>query len=266
MEACNPASSDPSGGVDAAVDTDTDTKRADTGADGADAAKDAPADAPTETSTKPDATGDANGGAVDCADRAARWATMLAAPIQPPRHYANLDLAGSGAGITLEEAEQINCLGTPYPEDDSGVSGINWGGDGGVDFYYDEPSHLVHQVQMGGAYTGTMTFKSRDLANSYVIAIGSIKKNGQPFVIDWNGPDQGGANVTELADAVAATFSPQAPPTSDCQADGSCLIVPDDGQGEAIFGFRPVHFYLVLVVGTSQPTFLYTGVRPDGGF
>jgi hypothetical protein len=192
---------------------------------------------------------------------------MLASPIQPPRHYASLNLAGgSGVGITLEEAEQINCLGAPYPPDDSGVSGINWGGDGGVDFYYGATNHILHQIGIGSLYTGTMTFKSRDLANTYVVAIGSIKKNGQPFVIDWNGIDMGDTSVTELADAVVATFSPQSSSTTDCQADGSCLIVPDDGQNEAIVGFRPVHLYIILTLGTSQPTFFYTGVWQDGGF
>src|SRR5258708_1779195 len=49
-----------------------------------------------------------------CADGDTRvkWAKMLTADFVPPRILANIDLAGddSWRGLTLEEAERINCV------------------------------------------------------------------------------------------------------------------------------------------------------------
>jgi hypothetical protein len=256
--ACGGISDNPTVGDAGAA---TDTGAFDSTLDTANDVRDAHQDVITQGDASVDAGSD-DDGAIDCP---ARWATMLASPIQPPRHYANIDLAGdSGFGITVEEAEAVNCKGTPYPPDDSGVSGINWGGDGGVDFYYYDSNHVVDQIQLNGAYKGTTNFKSRNSVDAFAIAIGSIKKNGQPFTIDWSNPDPA---ITELTDAIVASFSPSSPATNDCQLDSSCLIIEDVGQGGAIVGFRPVHFYVMFAIGSSAPLFFYTGPhKPDAGF
>ena len=61
----------------------------------------------------------------------AKWAAMLSAPIVPPRKGANIDMAGSDKweGLTLDQAEQINCQSTNYDDGDN-----YWGDNGEVTF------------------------------------------------------------------------------------------------------------------------------------
>ena len=182
-----------------------------------------------------------------CSDdeRAARWAVMVNEPIIPPRVYAGIDMAKDDTweGITIEEAEHINCQATNL-----GEGGSCWGNNCEVDFFYDVTTHIVEQMELNLGYQGLMKFTSRDGAHHYEMGIGKITKDNSPFLIHFQDPGgQGALDVTELMDAALATFSPtSAPLTGSCADSGQCLYLPDAGDGTGIIGFRPISVYFIV--------------------
>jgi hypothetical protein len=205
---------------------------------------DATADGPTRTmldssldsspgdgNASPDSSqpaGDGNsendaGGCATVEGKVARWSVMDEAPFAP-WNMAGLDLGSVDAGITLSEAESINCLGNPvalasFPDagtPDGGVcdpcghcyAEIAWGSVQEVEFEYDMTTHVVAQVVLNMGYWGAADFWSdpdskldppgagasrpsptAPKANHYHMVIGEqIQKNGEPFELDWEDP------------------------------------------------------------------------------
>jgi hypothetical protein len=193
---------------------------------------------------------------------------MLKTRIEPQRYYAGLDLLGHSnpAGITLEEAQAINCNGDPVAVDpDAGPTdpSVTWGTNQEVTFVYAADTHVVKQVALGPGYTGTIAFTSRSGSrfgqHSYEAGIGTqILRDGVPWTIRRQGTttDFVQDDVDELYDAVIATFDPTRRPlaaTDNCKDTRFCLSLGDAGDGTSIIGVRPVHFYIVVKASTTQP-------------
>jgi hypothetical protein len=257
-----------------------------------------------------------------------RWAWMLNQPIVPPRLYAGLDMAKDDLwhGVSIEDSE-TQPTGDPSTwEAMAGMSGMPTGGlcqsvpigfiggcpsgfgacnenffgnNGEVLFIWNLATHKVDQIELQLGYTGAIglpdamgktSVHSLDNKHTYIVRIGDVtKKDDQPFLIDWNGvPDR---QVTEIYDAMIATFGPQAglPPipnnpnvmscgadaahpdaecTADpahrsypycisgkcvpnCHGDGSCLV--QNAAGNTYMGFRPLVMYIVGNSGIPQP-------------
>jgi hypothetical protein len=217
----------------------------------------------------------------------ARWAKMLTDPIEPPRHYAGLDLANDDGwgGLTIEDAErapdpisleggncQPNVLGYVAGDTGKDVSAY-WGDNQEVVFDYHVDTHIVDQMYLNIGYLGAMTCKSRPDPNknggrpyTYVAKVGEqwTKDAGdgsgpQKFPIDWqSGKAVYQPEITELYNACMLTFGSGAGITTfqdskGCADDGACLVAADDGAGNNIFGFRPLAIYFVAHIGQPQP-------------
>ena len=189
--------------------------------------------------------------------------------ITPPWKMMGLDLHGaSGTGITLQEAQAINCAGTPLMSSgpDPGTLAVAWGGMQQSQFFYDAvgTTKRLEQIVMTTGYTGKVTWKSPDGTHTYVAQIGSaITKDGQNFTIDWTAPQATlDAEITELYNGMAATFGGGTIPQDlDCRtvtnipfANADCLISPNDGTGQAYFGMRSLRFYMVFPNVVTMPT------------
>jgi hypothetical protein len=174
--------------------------------------------------------GGPEGGPSGCstlAGKLARWSVMDESPFAP-WNMAGLAIGSMEAGITLSEAESINCIGTPIPllsspdagTPDGGVcdmcghcyAEIAWGTSQEVDFEYDTTTNVVAQVVLNMGYTGAADFWSdpnskldppgtgggttsvgpgeTKPSNHYHMAIGQqIQKNAQPFELNWDDPE-----------------------------------------------------------------------------
>jgi hypothetical protein len=213
---------------------------------------------PLDASTNPDA---ADGATDPCA---ALLSKMLSSNIVPQNQWAGWDLlmGANPKGLTVDEANALGC-GTPVVEatpSNPGYRTMTWGPNKDVMFAYNLQSHVVRNVQVSGAYTGTVTFKSRDGSHTYVLGIGTLKRDGVDFPISFTWPS---ASLMEIYNGLMATFVPNSVDSTDCRADGTCLVFPDDGVGESIFGVRPIHFYFGVNIGVSQPKYIYN-VWPGG--
>ncbi len=208
------------------------------------------------------------------------WAKAISAPVAPPRLYGNIDMAGDDTwrGITVEQADQINCQSVS-----DGNGGVHWGDNSEIQFFYDIGTHVVTQMVLNLGYSGKIKVKGRKLnsgqtcynytavdakgnpmvkqddtcphANDqYEVGVGGLPlKNNAPWLFDPAAPDWD-AKITELYDAVIASYMPDQSSSDSCGGNGGCLELPDDGGGTAIFGFRPAAVYFEFHAHTPQPT------------
>ena len=212
--------------------------------------------------------------------RRQRWGWMLQQPIAPPRLYAGLDIAKDDLwhGLKIEDAETAPpdpnmpggglCQSVPLgfiggcPSGIGFCNGNYWGNNAEVNFFWNLATHLVDQMTLSLGYEGSMTATS-DVnckqcggKHTYVVKIGDvIKKDGQPFLINWNDATARAQQITEIFNAVLFTFGPQAgipyAESANCRADGNCLVF--NAQGQTIFGFRPLAVYFQGNSGVPQP-------------
>lgn len=197
---------------------------------------------------------------------AARWAKMVNEPIKPPRVYAGIDMAKTDLweGITIEDAEHINCQATNLGGNGDGTATSCWGDNCEVVFTYDTTTHIVVQMEMRLGYNGTVSATSKDGKDKYELGVGRISKNGTQFFINWKDDAQARKDITELYNAVIATYAPTVAQSDDCTADANCLYLPDAGDGTGIFGFRPLAIYFIVPdplnlpkEQSSKPTTIY---------
>ncbi len=188
----------------------------------------------------------------------ARWAVMVKQPIQPPRFGAGLDLAGGDDwhGLTIEEAEAVNCQSTNDGDEFGDGSQVNqWGDNGEVWVDYLVSNRKVQFMSFWPGYLGTADATSRDGKHKYSIPVlTQITKDGQPFTIDWKqNPTKYHAEVNELYDAFLATYLPGLPADPDCFGSGACI--PGDFGDQAFFGMGPLGLYFwVDNQNAPQPT------------
>jgi len=199
------------------------------------------------------------------AQEAKRWATMVREPLVPPRYVAGLDLAGgdSWPGLTIAEAEQINCqsesLGDIFGQ--NGILSNSWGDNQEVIFTYYTSNNKAWMTYIQPGYTGDIgcngnepgdspsgacqQLTSRDGKHTYQIPMGSqIQKDGANFEIDWLDPVNGPLELNELADALMSTYAPQLPAEPNCIGDGHCI--------ENITGSDSNTYFFVLPLGIAM--------------
>jgi len=170
--------------------------------------------------------------------RAKRWAAMVHEPIIPPTQAAGLDGAGgeSWQGLTVQQAEKINCQSASLGDFYGDGTLVNvWGDNGEVWINYSLSNHnKIVGISLSTGYLGELNFKSRDGKNSFQIVLNTqITKNGNPYQVDWDDDAKFNVEATEIADALFATYAPQLPAenikTGSCINSGHCTkaIYPD---------------------------------------
>jgi hypothetical protein len=161
------------------------------------------------------------------AQKATRWAKMVTEPIAPPRKGAGLDLAGDDTwkGLTIEEAEKINCQSANDGDQFGDGTQVNyWGDNGEVWVDYLVSTRKIQFMTFWPGYTGTLDLTSRDGAHHFKIPIQTqLSKDGSPYTIDWNDPTKFDAEVNELYDALTATYAPGLPVDTSCRRTGACV-------------------------------------------
>jgi hypothetical protein len=208
--------------------------------------------------------GVADSGATDAGPSCAtELAAMLAAPIAPSAHYAgwNLSSGANPKGLTIEEANAAGC-GQPFSEAVPSSPGnriMRWG-DGAISAYYNLDSHVISELLLGSAYTGTLSFQSRAGgaygSHRYSIGVGHVLRDGVEFAVDFSTSPRASAAVDELYDGIMATFASGTAPVADCKSAGVCLALADD-RGD-YFGARPLHFYVTFDPTSSRPSGFYS--------
>ncbi|HTQ45587.1 MAG TPA: hypothetical protein VMI75_22665 [Polyangiaceae bacterium] len=163
--------------------------------------------------------------------------------------------------------------------------------------YANMQSGAIYQALASDGYKGTVSFHSRSGgaygSHTYEIGVGTTTLDGGPvgagagfvhrdgvdFPADWTTPigDAGkhlaSPWMNELYDGMMATFSPATPAIGDCMTtpyvgynngdglathhSGSCLALPNIGNGIAAFGARPIALYFYFNVGTNQTSLMY---------
>lgn len=202
----------------------------------------------------------------DAPTRKMVWGKAFSKPISPPRGGGGITMSGppgmedTWIGLTVEQAEKVNCQSFP---------GGDWFGDGNFFNYWGDNGELVFEylistrklVYMGfnPGYTGTIKFGSRDGMHTYEMALNKqIFKDGSPYIISWDANPNTGKDIwaNELTDALFWTFSPSLPaepPPNGCRVDGHCIIGNFGDQGYMYipalgFAFR------VANINAAQPT------------
>ncbi len=174
------------------------------------------------------------------------WAEMVKNPIHPPSVGGGLDIAGgpkgdgvpdpmsnlaneSWTGLTLDQAEKINCQSTfAYDEyGDGSVYDSYWGDNGEVQVSYRVSNRQILNVILAQGYLGTLDVTSPpDMAgkkHNYSVGVGvPISLDKMPLALDWNDATGFNAKVNALYNAVTATYSPFQP-EPDCFATGHCI-------------------------------------------
>ena len=177
-----------------------------------------------------------------------RWAWMLTQPITPPRFYAGIDLAGgdnwNGLSIQAAEAPPPDpnaadgglCQSIPLgaggtcPSGIGSCNGSEWGYRGEVGFSWNVATHILDQMTINLGYTGAFqTGKYPDHngeVHAYALAPGDVaRRDGQPFLLDWDSSALVKQEITDIFNAGMATFASQAGiawDTSSCMADTDC--------------------------------------------
>ncbi len=142
------------------------------------------------------------------------WVAMITAPIVPLTGAANLDLNGpASAGLTLEDAEKINCQSAFLGDYFADATFVNsWGDNAEVMADYLPADHIIQFLNLTAGYVGNLSFAATGGAPSYVIAINSsITKEGADFPLYWTDTTQFPVQVDELYRALMVTFAPSKP-------------------------------------------------------
>ena len=203
--------------------------------------------------------------------RAARWAKMVSEPIAPPGRVAGVDGFGNTetvktwTGLTIAQAEGINCQSEPSGNTFGDGDIVNqWGDNGEVWVKYNPNTQRVDWFVINNGYLGKMEFQSRDGKDKFVLGLGTpIYKNGNVFALDWSaagrkptGADAKGPTfdpasypsmVTELADALFATYAPELTPEDPshgtCFTSGRCVQTIFGGQ-EGVSRIYPLGLHI----------------------
>jgi hypothetical protein len=164
-------------------------------------------------------------------DPQTRWPQMLKEAIAPPGKAAGLDVVGAnGQGLTVAQAQQIDCAGVPDGDQfGDGSQVIAWGDNKEVWLDYDPNSQRGIQLNVWPGYLGSATFASPNGLHGYAIPVGQpITRDGAVFALDWTGNNGQTfeSQADELYRALIHTFAPtipQAAPGVTCLAAKTCL-------------------------------------------
>ena len=187
--------------------------------------------------------------------------SLLVAPLRPPSTYAgfNLTTGTNPRGLTIEEANFAGCAtlspDTPTPNS-GGTRSATWGTSDDIELSYNSESHVISEITLGSHYAATVKAQSRvggDFGtHTYEIGNGHVLRDGVDMPLDWTVTPHPWAD--EIVDALIATLSPSLArvPKGGCEAEGSCLVLPDDGTSTGILGVRELAFYMQFTPGTNH--------------
>jgi hypothetical protein len=195
-------------------------------------------------------------------EMAAAWATMDQAPIMVPNRAAALDLAGpNGQGLTLHDAETVNCNGTNLGDAfGNGEEVISWGDNAEVWFEFKTSTEVGDMLTLWPGYVGTVDFHDSNSSHTYQIGLATqIAKDGAPFELNgpWSVSDPVFAGqLDELTRALLATFAPTVtpdPPGTTCLASNKCMV---GHFGDVGYAFIPALGFAFWVdnVNAAQPS------------
>ncbi|HEY0871693.1 MAG TPA: hypothetical protein VGD55_14940, partial [Acidothermaceae bacterium] len=105
-----------------------------------------------------------------------------------------------------------------------------WGNAGEIGFSYNVTTHILDQMTLNVGYTGSLqTNKYPDNngeIHDYTLTIGDIyRRDGAPFEINWNDGTDRNTKITNIFNAIMATYSgPAGVPfsTATCSKDSDC--------------------------------------------
>jgi hypothetical protein len=214
---------------------------------------------------------DGDGGPAEAGPSCAelRWPAVVSAPIVPPWQMGGLDIRGvNDAGLTYAQALAANCPGLVPDGGDStgGFAGgavVAWGNAGQVQLSYDVASGRWESLDVSSGYTGALDFKSADGLHQYRATVGApLTKDGSPLHVDWSSDAAARTTMTEIYNALIATFAPLSAQLPSC-ATPSCLFVPNSG-GDAYLVARPLRMGMESTIsdGTFTPLFIYFILTP----
>jgi hypothetical protein len=194
---------------------------------------------------------------------AAKTPIIANAPIVPPNSGGNLNLGGetdagttSWEGLTVSQAEKINCQGTVITDifGNSGYLSEYWDNES-VIIEYPVSTHKINYLGVFAPYEGLMKFTSLDGTTKYTlgpidgttpIAVAQTLPSGEvqntTLSMDWNGAAAGVPTSVAVFDtlyrAIMATFAPTFPtelPSLTCNQTGACIIGTFAGDAAAYF-------------------------------
>ena len=142
------------------------------------------------------------------------WADLVTKPVMPPSKAAGLDLSGGDSwnGLTIDEADKINCQSDVYGDGFGNGTLVNtWGDNGEVWFNYRVSTRKGIGFTLNPGYQGTIEATSPDGAHTFSFPINTqVRKDGKPLTLDWTG--SGGKNFVPVGDeiyrAMIHTFAP----------------------------------------------------------
>jgi hypothetical protein len=140
---------------------------------------------------------------------------------------------------------------------------VGWGNNDEVEMEWAIPTHKAYYMQLNNGYNGLLQWDyltpntpgalppGDGKVHAYSWQIGrTILKDGESYKIDWSTPANYEAELDEIYRGIASTYAPDiyddAPPGITCTTTGTCLAYSnaEDGTGRALFGMRPVSFYM----------------------
>jgi hypothetical protein len=177
-----------------------------------------------------------------------RQAWMLSQPITPPRLFAGIDLAKDDQwdGLRIEDAEavpasasaaggglcQSSRLGSegPCSTGNGDCNASAFGPHREVTLSWNSVTHAIEQVTLAPGYTGTMQTVMYPDHNgemhAYSLGVGDVvRRDGQPFEIQWNDSAQRAAQLNDIFNAAMASFAQSggvAFDASSCTSDSTC--------------------------------------------
>ncbi|MBI5536228.1 MAG: hypothetical protein HY898_26130 [Deltaproteobacteria bacterium] len=199
--------------------------------------------------------------------KAERWAQMVQEPIIPPHGGGGIDLAGGDTwqGITIEEAEQINCQSSEAGDVFGDGTPVNyWGDNAEVWFSYSTATRKGLFMDFWPGYVGTIDAESREhedpnnpgtmIKDKFKIYVNAqMTKNNEKYEISWF---KGNfvAQVNEIGEALLATYAPFLPPdtTKNCYG-GMCIV--------GSFGNVAYIYLPVIGAGIWTPNSASTGAQ-----
>ena len=187
--------------------------------DGSEAGDGAAVDAPPDDDADDGGTcdgGPTSFGAGACdGNSAARWATMVSAPIAlNPTRAAGLSLGGAiadggadgGAPLSVEDATSLNCQLDEAYGDCSTWTGF-WGANEEVLATVDLATDDVFYLGLQLGYAGTLDFQGA--SHTYKIEVGNqIQRDGAPITLDWSNTTTLDATADEIYRALMGSFAP----------------------------------------------------------
>ncbi len=213
------------------------------------------------------------------AQEKAIWSALFTEPIELPGLAGGLDLAGgtgngasgyvnaqtpftydptkeSWSGITVPQAEDILCQGTPTQTFPDITNEVGWGENLEVNAIYDPASHLIHQLVLTTGYAGTLSGHDGQ-GNTWTVALNGqpMTKTSQggtvtPVMLDWTDA----STIVPIVDSlyVAVSGTPPVLPGETCLDTGQCRITNLGASGgEISFVSLGLNIYTATTVGSA---------------